>query len=348
MIPTSFRLQKLNSRTLPWPVDWAELFGADRPLILEIGFGQGETLLHLAQQHPDANIIGLEVSNRCLTKVEGRIERLGLRHVRVIHTPAETALHHLFEPATIREVHINFPDPWFKSRHEHRRLMQRDTVRVLVSRLQTGGRLYLATDIREYAEMAHDLLSETPGLDNLLQTPWGDTLPGRIVTKYERRARREGRPCYYFAYQRSDLPAPHIPVIKELPMPHVVIETPLSLEAMRAAFASVEQHRDETHIHLQFVYLGERALLFEVYVKEPTIDQHVALLLIARDQPDEYTLQLSTLGHPRPTAGIHTATNLLADWLLSLHPQARILKRKTRATSDDANSGQRASDDNPE
>ena len=333
MTDTTFHLRKLNSRDLSWPANWPELFGVDRPLILEIGFGYGDFVLHLARQNPDCNIIGLEISNRCLTKVESRVERHGLTNVRLIHTPAETALHHLFEAASLREVHINFPDPWFKSRHAGRRLVQRDTLDALVSRLQTGGRLYLATDILEYAEMSHEILVDTPGLDNLLDARWSDEpLPGRIITKYERTAQREGRDCYYFAYRRNDVPALEIPVIKEVEMPHVVLHSPLDLDAMRAAFTPIEVTQGDTHIHAGLVFIGERSLLFDVYVKEPTIDQRVALVLVEREEPQEYTLQLSVIGHPRPTAGIHAATNLLADWLLSLHPDAKELKRKTQDT----------------
>ncbi len=324
-------LQKLNSRLLPWPVDWSALFGSERPLILEIGFGYGDFLLYLARHNPGSHIVGLEVSNKCLTKVEERIVRHGLTNVRVIHTPAETALHHLFEADTLDAVHINFPDPWFKSRHGHRRLMQRDTLDTLVSRLKTGGHLYLATDILEYADMSHELLAETPGLTNLLPAPWTDALPGRVVTKYERKAHVEGRACYYFAFARNAQPAPLIPVIKEAAMPHVVFESPLTLEAMRAAFVPHEQTDGDTHINIHTVYIGDRALLFDTYVKEPTIDQRVALVLVARENAHEYTLQLSMIGHPRPTAGIHLATNALADWLLSLHPETRQLKRKTQA-----------------
>jgi tRNA (guanine-N7-)-methyltransferase len=71
---------------------------------------------HLSATHPDASIIGLEISNRCMEMAERMIKREDLPNVRVIHSTAETALHHLFEPQTLREVHINFPDPWFKTR----------------------------------------------------------------------------------------------------------------------------------------------------------------------------------------------------------------------------------------
>jgi tRNA (guanine-N7-)-methyltransferase len=321
-------LLKLSSKTLPWPTDWIELFGAARPLIVEIGFGYGTYLLHLARANPDANVIGLEVANKCLTAAENAIERLHLANVRVIHSTAETALYHLFEPATISQVHINFPDPWFKKRHGHRRLMRRETLDAMVNRLAPGGLFYLATDILAYAEMSAELLADTLGLDNMLDTPWASSLPGRFVTKYEAKARRAGRECYYFAYRRNHFPAHGLPVIKEMDMPHLVFTSPLTLDDMLARFERREHAEDGTHIAFLYGYRGEKSLLFEVYVKEPTIDQRVAVMLVERENPNEYTLQLGMLGHPRPTPGIHRAVRLLGEWLVSLHPEARILKNK--------------------
>lgn len=326
-------MDKLNSKMLSWPADWTALFGADRPLIVEIGFGQGTFLLHLARSNPNANVIGFEIANRSLLKTEDRIERSKLTNVRAIHSMAETALYHLFVPASITQIHINFPDPWFKKDHFRRRLMQRDTLDAMINRLVAGGELYLATDIREYAEVVDELLSATPQLENLLRTPWTSSMPGRVVTKYEAIARREGRECYYFAYRRNDLPAPDVPVVKELPMPHIVFASPLSLKEMEARFEPQVHIDGETAIRLMSAYLGRIALLIETYVGEPTIHQHVALTITERSEaetPDlnEYTIQLATIGQPRPTAGIHEAVTLLGDWVLSLHPENRIVKEK--------------------
>ncbi len=327
---------KLNSRMLPWPADWTALFGASRPLVVEIGFGQGAFLLHLARCHPDMNVIGLEIANRSLARTEGKIERARLTNVRVIHSMAETALHHLFTPASIQQIHVNFPDPWFKQGHSHRRLMQRDTLDAIVSRLAPGGTFYLATDILAYAEMSHELLAATPGLDNLLPDAWAHDLPDRVVTKYEAAARREGRECYYFAYRRNALPAPDVPVIKDAAMPHVVFTSPLTLDQMAKRFEPQQVSEDGINVHLSHVFLGDSVLLVEAHVGEPTITQHVALVIVARQHPDtpgadEYTLQLSTIGQPRPTVGIHRAVRLLTDWLLRLHPETRILKEKVSA-----------------
>ena len=323
--------RKLDSLTMAWHTDWAALFGTSRPLILEIGFGQGTFLFHLTRTYPEANVIGLEISNQCLVKAEDRLLREKIANLRIIHSRAETALNHLFEPSSLWQVHINFPDPWFKRGHARRRLMQRDTVDALVSRLQVGGELYLATDILAYAEMSADLMMNTPGLDNLCDTPWVDSMPGRVTTKYEARAKAEGRDCYYFAYCRNDVPPPDVPVMKDLDMPHLVFTSPLSLDAMAQQFTPFSHSEDEIHVGYSAVFRGEHTLLFEVHVNEPTISQHTALLLTQRyGAENHFTLQMGSFGHPRPTQGMHVAVSALGEWLLSLHPESRLVTRKVK------------------
>lgn len=327
--------RQLSALALPWPVDWASLFGANRPLMLEIGFGTGTFLLHLARRHPEASLIGLEISNQSLLKAERAVVRERLPNIRVIHSRAETALGHLFEPASLSEVHINFPDPWFKRGHQHRRLMQRDTLDLLVSRLRPGARLYLATDILDYAEMSAELLAGTPQLDNLLPGPWAAEMPGRIVTKYEGRARAAGRTCHYFACQRNERPALPLPVVKEAAVPHLVFASPQSFADIQAAFAPFQVHHEGTHIGFSEVYQGRSSLLFEIHASEPTIEQHTALILTRHGRDTgEYTLQMGTLGHPRPTAGMQLAVRALGDWLISLSPEARVLHHKLEQETD--------------
>jgi len=321
-------MQKLSSLRLPWPTDWTALFGADRPLVLEIGFGYGQFLQHLATTKPDANIIGLEIANQCLDAAERAINRKHLNNVRVIQSMAETALHHLFVPESLSEVHINFPDPWFKKRHGHRRLMQRDTLDVIVSRMQTSAMLYLATDIIEYAEMSAELLRETSGLTNTLSSDWVNEMPGRVVTKYEGRAQRVGRTCYDLAYRRNDQAVPEVPVSKEIEMTHVVFQSPLNLDEMLARFEGVEQKQGDTIVRLLHGYRGRNVLLFEVYIHEPTIDQHISLVVSPRETEHEYTIKVGTMGYPRSTPGLQQAVALMAEWLINLSPEAKVIKHK--------------------
>jgi tRNA (guanine-N7-)-methyltransferase len=325
-------LPKLNSHTLPWHTDWNTIFDREAPLILEIGFGFGHFLDYLQAIYPDHNIIGVEVHNACLSKVESMIAKRGWTNVRVIYARAETALRHLFLPETISQIHINFPDPWFKERHSGRRLMQRDTLDAMVSRLIPDGKLFLATDIREYADMSHEILSDTPGLTNLLETPWVYEMKDRIVTKYEKKARQVGRPCHYFAYQRNDVPVPHLPVITEREMPHIVLENTQPPDEILEHFEIRNFAEGDLRVKLMSAYRGSRGLLFEVFVYEPTILQQIAFLYIRKEDTDnQYTIKLSGIGNPRPTDGVHYAVKVLSEWIMSLNPDATIIHNKVKS-----------------
>ncbi len=305
--------RQLSTLNLPWSPDWDDVFGtpgANRPLIVEIGFGYGQMLFHLAEQFPQANIIGVEVASKPLETVERRVMRRGVPNVRVLFGHAETLLGHLLQPASVQQIHINFPDPWFKSGHAHRRVMQRPTVDAIANRLVPGGTFYLATDIDAYAEMSYDLLANTPALTNMFPTPWSATIDNRITTKYEAKAIREGRTNKYFAYRRNDTTAPDVPVIRELPMPNIVFATALSLPHMVERFERTTEsfHDEDIHVTVMNAFHSPQSALFEVFVKEPTIDQHVGFLVVPRQgHPGEYTLKLASFGHPRPTVGVHRA-----------------------------------------
>jgi len=324
--------QKHSFFSLPWSTDWGQLFGAERPLIVEIGFGNGDHLLHLAQTNTDHNVIGFEIANQSMDKAERKIQSSGLVNCVAVHSRGETALNHLFEPASIAQIHINYPDPWFKKRHEGRRLMQRDTLDAIVNRLQIGGTLHLGTDIRDYAEMSHALLQDTPGLDNLLDAPWVGELPGRFATKYEQKGYREGRPAHFFIYRRNEQPAPDVPVIKDLDMPHIILETPMPPAEIMPHFQKFTAKHGNIASTVLRVYTDQqqKVLLFEVNVDEPTILQHVSVVMSERETANEYLLRLGSMGVPRPTRGLHHVVAAIADWVVSLHPEARIVASKVR------------------
>lgn len=328
--------EKLSTLKMAWAPDWDAVFdtvGQQRPLIVEIGFGYGHMLLHLAEQFPHANIIGVEVASKPLETVESRLRRLKVANVRVLYGYAETFLHHLLPPASVEQIHINFPDPWFKSGHAHRRVMQRDTVNAIASRLITGGRFYLATDIDEYAEMSDALLRETPALTNLFPTAWADHIDNRVTTKYERKALQEGRTNKYFAYERNTHPAPDVPLIQELEMPNIVFKTQADLTQLPARFERFSQSfpSEDIHIGVMSVFQNEQALMFEAFVKEPTIEQHVGILVVKREVPHEYTLKLAAFGFPRATLGVHRAAQSVEQHLRAFcGDDYAVLHRKVR------------------
>lgn len=324
---------KLNSLQLDWPTDWTALLGVERPLIVEIGFGNADYLIALAKANPDCNVIGFEISSPSLVKAEKKIRRENLSNVLAIHSRGETALNHLFRPESVREFHINYPDPWFKSRHAGRRIMQRDTLDTIVNRLEIGGLFYLATDIVEYAEMSHELLIETSGLDNLLDADWLNEFPERLLTtKYEAKGIEEGRPGNYFKYRRNEDSTPNIPVKEEWSVPHMLLKTPMASQEIAAKVEREAFHKGDIHVAMfnGFWNPSYNTVLLEINVEESTIEQHIALMLRPRETKGEYTLRYATFGMPRPTEGVHFATKAIAEWIVSLHPDAEIIGNRTK------------------
>ncbi len=325
-------LPKLSALTVDWPLRQEKLFPRIQPLIIEIGFGNGDFLLHLAETRPDCNIIGLEISSQSMAKAEAKIEKRELPNVRPIHCRAETALWHLLEPHSVREFHINYPDPWFKKRHGRRRLIQRETVELLTSRLETGGLLLLATDIRSYAEIAHGILSRAPGLQNCYDAPWLADVAGRFRTKYELKGYREGRRGHFFQYQRDESPVEHPPVSKELDMPHVILQSLLSAAEIVERFAVKKQSIDGAHIAVLRAYTDPKrnVALFEVVVGEPSIEQHTMIQLAPRAAAGEYIVKLTTIGHARSTLGMHRAVEAVGEWVAGLNGAGTVIERRVR------------------
>lgn len=324
--------RKLNYLNLSWPLDFTSIFPSQGPVLVEIGFGNGDYLVNLARTRPDANVIGLEISSQAMDKAEHKISKLGLSNARAIHTRAETALAHLLPPESVSAFHINFPDPWFKKKHSRRRLIKRETVDLLASRLAAGGKLLLATDILAYAELAHETFSGSSGLSNALETPWARDLPGRFRSKYETKAYREGRRAYFFLYKRNVAPVAHPAIIKELEMPHLFLFSPLDAATLVARFEATRSRHGDIHIALLRAYADPRrdAAVFEAVVEEPTIDQHTMISLSPREAPSEYIVKMTGLGHARPTYGMHRAVAAVGEWVAAKDAGGRVLEWKLR------------------
>lgn len=325
--------KSLNSLAMAWTTNWTELFGVERPLIVEIGFGNADYLIALAQANPDCNVIGFELSTQSIYKAERKIRKNKLNNALAVYSRGETAINHLFELQSIREIHINYPDPWFKKRHAGRRIMQADMLLAMTSRLEIGGLLYLATDIVDYAEMSHEILAEASGLTNELDSAWINEFPERLITtKYEEKGIREGRPGNYFKYRRNNTVIPDVPVMEEWTVPHVIIKTPMTSQEIAASVEKIAFHKGE-YIHVAvfngFWNINNDSVLFEVNIDEPTIEQHIALSLRHREDKGDYILRYATFGMPRSTEGMHFAISSLAQWLTELHPDAEIVSDRT-------------------
>jgi tRNA (guanine-N7-)-methyltransferase len=182
-------------------LDLAEVFGRAAPVILEIGFGMGETTAAVAQTHPHVDFLGVEVHLPGVGALLKRIDELGLRNVRVIRHDAVEVVDAMIAPDSLAAVHVYFPDPWPKKRHHKRRLLSPAFVGALAARIAPGGYLHVATDWTPYAEEILATLAAEPRLENTV-TDYAPRPPWRPETKFERRGRKLGHAVHDLVFKR--------------------------------------------------------------------------------------------------------------------------------------------------
>ena len=179
----------------------AALFGRAAPTIFEIGFGMGETTAAIATAMPEINFIGVEVHTPGVGSLLKQIEEQGLQNLRLIQHDAVEVLTHMIAPGSLAGVHVFFPDPWHKARHNKRRLIQAPLVALLCSRLAPGGTIHCATDWQDYAEQMLAVLGAEPMLVNTADT-YAPRPAYRPVTKFENRGLRLGHGVWDLVFRR--------------------------------------------------------------------------------------------------------------------------------------------------
>ena len=185
------------------PRDFSLAFGRAAPLVLEIGFGNGEQLLHAAAHEPAHDFVGIEVHRPGVGRLLNALAADTLENVRVYADDAVAVLERDIAPQSLAQVRIYFPDPWPKKRQQKRRLVQGPFVDLAASRLVAGGLLHLATDWEEYALQMAQACAACPQLRNtalrgafVLRPPW------RIETHFERRGLRLGHGVFDLMFER--------------------------------------------------------------------------------------------------------------------------------------------------
>ena len=185
----------------PAPLDFAAAFGRDAPVVLEIGFGMGEATAHIAALLPETNFLCCEVHEPGVGALLKRIGERGLGNIRILAHDAVEVLDHMLPSASLDGVHIFFPDPWHKKKHNKRRLIQPPLVAQLARRLKPGGYLHCATDWEPYARQMLKVLSAEPTLTNTAS----DFAPKphyRPLTKFENRGLKLGHGVWDLVFQR--------------------------------------------------------------------------------------------------------------------------------------------------
>ncbi len=186
------------------PIDLPRLFGREAPTIMELGFGDGETLIQLAAAEPHCNFLGVEVYRPGVGRLLRRVRELGLLNVRVFRDDAVDVLTHRIATESLTKLLIFFPDPWPKKRHHKRRLIQPGFARLVTERLIVGGTLHVATDWEDYAMDIMDVLSRVEGLRNQAGDKCFVQRPSyRPATKFECRGQALGHRVWDLLFARE-------------------------------------------------------------------------------------------------------------------------------------------------
>lgn len=193
------------------PIDFAAVFGRIAPVVLEIGFGMGETTAAIAQARPEHDFIAIEVHTPGVGNLLQIIERERISNLRVIQHDAVEVLAHMIPDASLAGIHVYFPDPWPKKRHHKRRLLQPPLVATLAAKLVPGGYLHAATDVEDYAQQMLEVFSATSDLANAAeplqrgearQAGFARRPVWRPQTKFEARGLRLGHGVWDVVFRR--------------------------------------------------------------------------------------------------------------------------------------------------
>ncbi len=184
-------LTKWSLSYRPSLLNLTETFEREAPTILEIGFGMGETTEKIALARPSDNFLGVDVFNAGVGALLKRIEASSLSNIRIIQHDAVEVLRDMLAPQSLSGVHIYFPDPWPKTRHHKRRLIQPLLVELLASRMAPGAYIHCATDWQHYAEQMLVVLSAEASLQNTCEG-FAPRPEFRPLTKFENRGLRLG------------------------------------------------------------------------------------------------------------------------------------------------------------
>lgn len=184
-------------------IDAEQVFGRHAPLVLEIGFGMGKSLVEMASNNPDSNFIGIEVHRPGVGTCLAEAAELGLTNLRVYEHDAVEVLADCIADSSVDTLQLFFPDPWHKKRHHKRRIIHPDFVQKLRVKLKPTGVFHMATDWQNYADHMLEVMTQAEGYRNLSAT--GDFVPrpdSRPLTKFEQRGHKLGHGVWDLMFER--------------------------------------------------------------------------------------------------------------------------------------------------
>lgn len=186
------------------PLSLSDVFGRTAPVVVEIGFGMGKSLVEMAAASPDKDFIGIEVHRpgvgACLSDAGDQ----GVENLRVMEHDAVEVLKNMIPDASLSRLQLFFPDPWHKKRHHKRRIVQSEFAELVRTKLAIGGCFHMATDWEAYAEHMAEVMNKAPGYTNTAEE--GDYVPRpeyRPITKFETRGQKLGHGVWDLIYERT-------------------------------------------------------------------------------------------------------------------------------------------------
>jgi tRNA (guanine-N7-)-methyltransferase len=177
---------------------WGEIFqNPNLPLHVDIGSARGQFLLEMAQAKPDWNFVGVEIREQLVDRANEESQELGLTNLHFLFCNINTSLTSLFEPRRIQGATIQFPDPWFKRRHQKRRVVQPEFLTQLSACLAPNAFLFIQSDVLEVATEMCDRIGDNPAFIRSHEShPWLAENPLGVSTERERATLAQGKPVY--------------------------------------------------------------------------------------------------------------------------------------------------------
>ena len=301
---TGFLKYELNPRQFErFPLRWETIFPKAAPLTVEIGFGNGDFLIAWAQQQPGWNFVGIELSLASMEKILKRIHQTRSSNIKPIREDARFAMREFFADNSVRHVMMNFPDPWPKERHKHRRLLNESFITTLGAVLEKDGIYELVTDQEWYAMDAFRLFEASPYFDT---RPVEKNPQRPVITKYEQKWREMGRHTYRVIARKIQTATVHR-LLEDTSMPHVFVEREIDRRDVEDLLG-FQQQEDRQLFVVKDAYQAIEApgYLLRVIARDEDYQQTI-LVAIKRESPQRWLVKLDTAIQPYRTPAVKMA-----------------------------------------
>ena len=179
-----------------------DIYKKHNKIYIEIGSGNGDYIVSIADREKDSFFIAVEIKFKRIFKTLKKIKNKNIKNLLVIHGDGSVFVEFFLENNSVDSFIINFPDPWYKKRHQRRRLVNKEFYKILYKKLKENGKIYIATDYEDYAKVILEDATETKLFNNVaFSEKW---FYKDIYTKYEKTYIAEGKQIYYLTLSKSN------------------------------------------------------------------------------------------------------------------------------------------------